>query len=303
MSESLNSMFDLARDLPWKSCLHTMLTKMVERIYNFSVMYSTKEGVVDEVVSILKDYWQNCAGMSVVEVDGNRQLFTVIVTARGLVDTTTAFNLNPTNKACDCGRWQDLGYPCIHGVTVFKKQFGYDFDRLLQEVDELNTFESDSMLFSKNFLSVCTDKLIADKTVLPPPFKKRKAGRQKKKRARKRSRSLMSPEGKADMINRKCSRCGRLGHNVRTCRASDAEVMMMMTEGQEVNTGNDDNVEAETVNNGDNDENVEVEAVESGDDDEDDIEAEAVNDGEEDKNIEAEAVDIEGDGITEVAFL
>jgi len=247
MSESLNSMFDQARDLPWKSCLHTMLTKMVERIYNLSVKYSTKEGVVDEVVSILKDYWQNCAGMSVVEVDGNRHLFTVIVTARGLVDTTTAFNLNPTNKACDCGKWQDLGYPCIHGVTVFKKQLGYDFDRLLQ-------------------------------------------GRQKKKRAQKRSRSVTTPEGKADTINRKCSRCGRLGHNVRTCRASDAEVMMVNTGNDEaeavVNHGDDEAV----VNNGDDEENVES-------DDDENVEAEpVVNNGDDDNDND----DIEA---TEVAFL
>ena len=100
----------------------------------------------------------------------------------------------------------------------------------------------DSMLFSRNFLSVCTEKIAADKTILPPPFKKRKAGRQRKKRIRKRSRFSSNGE----MTNRKCSRCGKLGHNVRTCRASDAEVMEMMNE-EAVNTGEEHGMEADAI--------------------------------------------------------
>jgi hypothetical protein len=75
-------------------------------------------------------------------------------------------------------------------------------------------------LFEKNFLTVCDGKIVGDKTVLPPVFKKKKkAGRTKKKRYRKRSVAFVGVGASSYSLSKKvrCNCCGELGHNVRTC--------------------------------------------------------------------------------------
>ena len=145
--------------------------------------------------------------------------FTVLEPPRGAFSVnTTGYNLNVSSQSCDCGLWQEHGYPCIHAVASFKKN-GQSFEDLLAAVNAENTYEYNVQLFKNNFLTVCINKVVPDKSILPPQFKKRKAGRTKKKRYRKRSRfSSTNPS----MMTTRCSRCGLVGHNIRTCVARRA---------------------------------------------------------------------------------
>lgn len=102
-------------------------------------------------------------------------------------------------------------------MAYYKKHLNYNFDQVLNEVDRKYTYENEYLLFRRNFLIVCEDKIVGDRTVLPPVFKnKKKPGRTKKKRHR--NRSLC---GRSSTSNVRCSRCGRAGHNVRTCVGAD----------------------------------------------------------------------------------
>ena len=217
LSESTNAMFEQARDMPWRSSVHLILSTMVERIGKLSKKYEDKTGVVDAVVKSLEHSWRNCAGMSIVDLKIRTQpTFTVFVPGRG---ETLNFSVSPETKVCNCGLWQEYGYPCIHAVAFFKKHRDYSFGQLLAEVDEEHTFESNVNLFERNFLTVCLEQLAPDEKTLPPVFKKRKAGRTKKKRIRKRSRFARNTASS----NLRCSNCGVAGHNIRTCVATFEE--------------------------------------------------------------------------------
>jgi hypothetical protein len=176
MSESLNSMFERARDVHWKSSINMILSTMVERIAQLSEEYEHKTGVVDEVVDRLQYYWEHCAGLVVYSMkDPERSLYTVFSQSGGGVDEEVqVFNFDVTTKSCDCGMWQEHGYPCIHAVAYYKKYLKYNFDQLMNEVDYKYTYENESRLFEKNFLIVCDAKIVGDKKVLPPVFKKKK---------------------------------------------------------------------------------------------------------------------------------
>jgi len=158
--------------------------------------------------------------------DEREEVFTVLEPPRqGVCRDQTGFNLNTSLKACDCGLWQEHGYPCIHAVAVFRKQ-EISFADLLATVGEEHTYEWNIQLFKENFLSVCIEKLVPDKSFLSPLFVARKLGRPKKKRYRKRSRVSTSPSPNppaggskktAGGSKKKCGRCGGEGHNARTC--------------------------------------------------------------------------------------
>ena len=236
MSEVTNSMFEKARDVPWKSCIHMILSKMVERIGDLSEKYKDKTGVVQEVENILRTHWDDCSGMSIVAMNGeNGEVFTVFEPARGpFAVESIGYNMNVLTKACDCGLWQEHGYPCVHAVAFLKKHRNVSFEALLEEVCPEYTYESNHSLFKRNFLTVCVDKVEMDTTILAPLFKKRKAGRPKKKRYRKRSR--VSTKSNETSTSARCSRCGIAGHNVRTCvaRQANAEDEMVRAEGGQV---------------------------------------------------------------------
>jgi zinc finger SWIM domain-containing protein 3 len=227
MSESANNMFEKARDVHWLSSLNMMLTKMAERIATLSDKYANHTGVVSNVKEILQHHWNGCAGMKILSINHEREeLFTVLEPPRqGVYNDPTGYNVNTSLKACDCGMWQEHGFPCIHAVAIFRKK-EVSFAALLEEVDDIHTYEMNVELFKRNLLTVCIEKVVPDRSVLAPIFTKRKLGRPKKKRHRKRScvstspnagRESETPESSRASRATRCRLCGVVGHNARTC--------------------------------------------------------------------------------------
>jgi hypothetical protein len=228
MSESVNNMFENARDVHWLSSLNMMLTKMAERIATLSDKYMNRSGVVSQVQAILQNHWNCCAGMKVLPMkDEREELFTVLEPPRqGVYNDPTGYNLNTSLKACDCGMWQEHdGFPCIHAVAIFRKK-EVSFAELLETVDDIHTYEMNVQLFKRNLLTVCIEKVVPDRSVLAPIFTKRKVGRPKKKRHRmgshvrtspKTERESATPESSRSSRATRCRLCGVVGHNSRTC--------------------------------------------------------------------------------------
>lgn len=193
---------------------------MVDRISKLGKQKYQKTGVVEHVIDTLKGRWEDCVGFSIVPLRNSmdQHLFTVFEAENGLFQEARGFNMNVISKACDCGVWQDHGYPCIHAVAYFKTYKNCSFDELLGEVNAEYTYENEKLLFEKNLMTVCIDQIVCDGKTLPPISEKRKAGRPRMKRFRQRTR--FSRE--RSIPNLRCSRCGARGHNVRTCVARES---------------------------------------------------------------------------------
>ena len=160
MSESVNNMFENARDVHWLSSLNMMLTKMAERIATLSDKYMNRSGVVSQVQAILQNHWNCCAGMKVLPMkDEREELFTVLEPPRqGVYNDPTGYNLNTSLKACDCGMWQEHGFPCIHAVAIFRKK-EVSFAELLETVDDIHTYEMNVQLFKRTFSQYALKRL------------------------------------------------------------------------------------------------------------------------------------------------
>jgi MULE transposase domain/SWIM zinc finger len=184
VSESPDSIFDKARDVPWKSSVHIILTEIVIQVAKLSAEYRHKSGVIHNVLDHLTHCWESCEGMSIVPMNGDQSedIVTVFEPVRGsLSEEATGYTMNVSTQACDCGLWQEHGYPCMHAVAFFKKHRNYSFDNLLAEVSKEYTYENECKIFERNFLSVCIQRVAPDKTILAPLFTKRKAGRPRKR--------------------------------------------------------------------------------------------------------------------------
>lgn len=221
-AESLNSMFDEAREINWKSALHLMLSKMFQQIGNRASECEGKEGVVRSVHTILLGFWEEkCAGYTLFRMgsDPEEKKYMVFEPRENAHQDVRSFNLNVNEKSCDCGIWQCNGYPCEHACAYYKlcKEDGV-FQDVLDVVSPYHTYEYEQLLHSNNFYMVCLDRIVADRTTRPPIFNTtKKAGRPKKKRIRKRSRFADMPH----RSNVKCRLCGLPGHNARTCPSKE----------------------------------------------------------------------------------
>ena len=79
-SESINSMFARARDLPWMGALEELVNVMSSRICRLRAKYAKKNDnePVPRVRKLLKARWEKAAAISVLEVEENCGNFEVV---------------------------------------------------------------------------------------------------------------------------------------------------------------------------------------------------------------------------------
>jgi MULE transposase domain/SWIM zinc finger len=223
MSEATNSMFEKARDGSWLHSLYTILTKMTERIALLRDMHEGKCGVVERVLGILKQRWEWTAQYRVTIIRRDGEIFSVFRKHRGGIvsddEGCICANLDLERERCSCGEWQEHGIPCVHALAYFKDKEELLFEEIVQKVDKQYTYEMENELLNENIVPVCIDRLFPDRSTLPPgdALQSRPPGRPRKRRIRARSKWASEPE-KSPIV---CSRCGKRGHNVRTCVARE----------------------------------------------------------------------------------
>ena len=231
-SESVNSMFAGARDLPWMGAFEHLVNLMSSRICRLRAKYAKRNDnePVPRVMKLLKSRWEKAAAVSVLEVEENCGNFEVVSPEYGDpedeennndvvvgVDVPrqqqTLHMVNPGMSMCTCGVWQDCMFPCRHGIAVYRLHKGSDLTYVVSElVHEYHKYAYVKETFKQNIYPVSMDSLTTDGTTRPPIVKKRTSGRPKTKRIRNRSEYEVGDD--SPII---CSNCGRRGHNKRTC--------------------------------------------------------------------------------------
>ena len=112
-------------------------------------------------------------------------------------------------RTCTCSKWQNLHYPCSHLVAVCQKlniPFANYIDPGYSTVEYFNSYKL-------NFFPVLDENLWKQPmgiTLVPDPSRKRGFGRPKSKR-------LLNEMDEGSKSKVKCSLCGGVGHNKRTC--------------------------------------------------------------------------------------
>jgi hypothetical protein len=215
MSESTNNMFEKARDKSWLHSMDTILSTMTRRIATLREKHKDKEGVVHGVKGLLHDRWERVLGYEVFQLTASSDEYTIVRKRAGASETFTQYTINVALKVCECGEWQEYGFPCVDAMAYLRLHRQLPFYQVLTTyVDAVHTYEAErEMLSNNNIFPVCMATIARDGKTLPPKQLKRQSGRPRKKRLRKRSRWAHEPE-KSNVI---CSRCYQRGHNIRTC--------------------------------------------------------------------------------------
>ncbi|KAM3338099.1 hypothetical protein P3S68_032425 [Capsicum galapagoense] len=129
-------------------------------------------------------------------------------------DSKWRYTVDIERGTSNCGRYQIDEIPCPHEIAVFKrknvnvKEYGRYCSELYRPNTIVKTYElpivpmSDKKDWNVSFF-------VDDEEVLPRKYR-RPPGRPKKRRHLKSSESLSSSSNR-------CGKCGRAGHNRRTC--------------------------------------------------------------------------------------
>jgi hypothetical protein len=215
LSESANQMFEEARDKSWLHSIDSVLSKMMKRIAISREKQKGQEGVVLTIRSILNKRWENVIGYEVYQLKAASDEYTIIRKRKETPDTFVQYTINVALNICECGEWQEYGFPCVDAMAYLRLHRRLLLCQVMSAyVDPLYRYERELEMLSDNIIPVCIANIARDGRTLPPKqSKKRQAGRPKKKRIRKRSRYAHTPEDS----NVVCSRCYERGHNVRTC--------------------------------------------------------------------------------------
>jgi len=215
-SEAVNAMLDDYRGMGWLGLIDGTLGHMSKRISKKRNEYRPKRGgdVVPRIKELLFKRWNACIQLDVDELTEGEGKFKVDQETESQVFPVTVLHnvVKPGDAECTCGKWQDVGYPCIHGMAYYRKWEEKRFEMVLEDnVSYLYKFSALKHVYRKNICPVVLDVIRHEGSAKPPAVVKT-AGRPRTKRIRNRSKFL-DPSNS----NIRCSRCGKAGHNVRTC--------------------------------------------------------------------------------------
>ncbi|KAG7345622.1 Ulp1 protease family protein [Nitzschia inconspicua] len=169
ISESANNMFHDARNGNWLDAIDGILIKMSLRITKSQSEYEGKDGVVDNILGLATKRWENCVGCRVYASGNDGETYSVYQKLGGELEEEALLKVRPVDCVCDCGKWQAIGVPFVHGMAYFRHQMKWRLEDVLdQAVDEYYKYRTQRKLYRQNFVPVWRHLLEPDMMTLPP---------------------------------------------------------------------------------------------------------------------------------------
>ena len=128
-----------------------------------------KKGIVQPLLGELKTLWEKCAGYEVLEGEDESNKFTIVRHTTLASESSKRYSIDIGNNTCECGEWQDNGYPCIDAMAYFRLYRYETMDNVFDEyVDPMYTYEMEVEMMKTNICPVCVETIAHDGFTLPP---------------------------------------------------------------------------------------------------------------------------------------
>jgi MULE transposase domain len=214
ISESANSMFEEAREMPWLQCIDTILDKMSTRISKSREANRSKTGVVPKCGELLQQRWKDSASHSIIKLQDDCERYKV--NRKAVNGFITTHVVEVTKSFCTCGLWQEHGIPCVDVMTYYRQIEKKTLKDIMgsEAVNDFHKYCFYHELMEKNINPVIIDNLVSGNEQAPEVVQ-RQPGRPATKRLRL-GRSRFSKPEDSPII---CSVCNKRGHNKRSCNA------------------------------------------------------------------------------------
>ncbi|KAH7859911.1 hypothetical protein Vadar_007022 [Vaccinium darrowii] len=128
------------------------------------------------------------------------------------------YSVNLNEQSCSCRRWELTGIPCEYGALVIAMEGGQPEDHVSDWYSK-NTF----LTSYNHILHPMNGQDMWEKSGKPPiqpPEFKRQTGRPRKSRRREADEPRKNPLKLSRVgVKMTCQKCGKQGHNKRTCKA------------------------------------------------------------------------------------
>ncbi|KAK3204818.1 hypothetical protein Dsin_018864 [Dipteronia sinensis] len=125
--------------------------------------------------------------------------------------------VNVDNGTCDCEMWKMSALPCMHAIAVFmyKREFAHD------HVHWYYLKQAWKMTYDGVINPISDESRWPEfqYEIIEPPVIRTKVGSPKKKRRR----APDEPRAPSATFLKRCSKCGELGHNKKTCRSTGSD--------------------------------------------------------------------------------
>jgi hypothetical protein len=208
MCECFNSKIIEAREKPIISLVEDI------RLYLMRRFQYNREGnlkIQSELCSkIRKKVFKLKQGSNKWEVAWARELLFEVK------DFFESFTIDLNEKSCTCQRWKLTGIRCSHAITCIH----YNKEEIDNYVDDCYKVPAYKTCYERMILPINGSTMWAKTRLLPmkPPHLRRPLGRPKKNKVREPDEPKAGTKLGRTGIAKKCKKCGKLGHNKRSCK-------------------------------------------------------------------------------------